>query len=78
MTVASPAHPLPVLNADPVAEVHPPPFRLPAEHFVAALMWLCAGATGLVYVAPDLAAGNIFAPHILAVTHCFTLGVITT
>jgi hypothetical protein len=57
---------------------HPPPFRLPAEHFAAALLWLLAGAGGLVATAGDLAAGNFLAPHLLAVTHAFTLGVLTT
>jgi hypothetical protein len=60
------------------AEVHPPPFLLPGEHFVAALVWLAAGACGLVLVAPTLAAGNIFDPRVFAVTHSITLGVITT
>jgi len=60
------------------AGVHPPPFLLPGEHFVAAFVWLAAGAAGLVLVAPQLAAGNIFDPRVLAVTHSVTLGVITT
>jgi hypothetical protein len=60
------------------AEVHPPPFLLPGEHFVAALVWLAAGAAGLILVAPQLAAGNIFDPRVFAVTHSITLGVITT
>jgi hypothetical protein len=57
---------------------HPPPFQLTAEHFAAALLWLLAGAAGLTVVAPDLAAGNFLAPRVLAVTHAFTLGVLTT
>ena len=57
---------------------HPPPFRLTAQHFGAALLWLLAGACGLVATANDLAAGNFLAPHLLAVTHAFTLGVLTT
>jgi hypothetical protein len=57
---------------------HPPPFRLTAQHFGAALLWLLVGASGLVVIAGDLAAGNFLAPHVLAVTHVFTLGVLTT
>lgn len=67
---------LPVRGA--VAEVHPPPFLLPGEHFVAALLWLAVGAVGLVLIAPQLAAGHILDPLVVAVTHAFTLGVITT
>jgi hypothetical protein len=57
---------------------HPPPFWLTAEHFATALLWLLVGAVGLVAGAGDLAAGNFLAPHLLAVTHVFTLGVLTT
>ncbi len=57
---------------------HPPPFRLTAEHFAAALLWLLLGAVGLVVIAADLAVGNFLAPRVLAVTHIFTLGVLTT
>lgn len=57
---------------------HPPPFWLTAEHFATALLWLLLGAAGLVAGAGDLAAGNFLAPHLLAVTHVFTLGVLTT
>ncbi len=57
---------------------HPPPFWLTAEHFAAALLWLLAGAVGLVVSAGDLASGNFLAPRLLAVTHMFTLGVLTT
>jgi hypothetical protein len=80
MTVTStptprpPGAPLPTI-AD---AVHPPPFLLPAEHFIAALLWLACGAAGLVFVAPQLAAGNIFDPRVLATTHSITLGVIAT
>ncbi len=63
----------------PVAgPAHPPPFRLTATHFFTALTWLVAGGAGLLAVAPDLAAGNFLAPRVLAVTHAFTLGVLTT
>ncbi|HSB52906.1 MAG TPA: hypothetical protein VLD58_01055 [Gemmatimonadales bacterium] len=45
---------------------------------MAALLWLAIGAGGLVLVAPQLAAGNIFDPRVFALTHVITLGVITT
>ena len=57
---------------------HPPPFVLPAEHFGTALVWLLLGTGGLVLIAPDLSAGSFLTPHVLAVTHALTLGVITT
>lgn len=55
-----------------------PPFRLPAEHFAAALLFLGAGVVGTTWAAPDLAAGAYPAGRVLAVTHLFTLGWITT
>jgi hypothetical protein len=58
--------------------VHPPPFLLPGSHFLAAQLWLGIAALGLVWVAPHLAAGNIFDPRVFALTHAITLGVITT
>lgn len=55
-----------------------PPFRLPGEHFAAALAFLLLGAAGLVRVAPDLAEGIFPLPSVVATAHLFTLGVITT
>ena len=55
----------------------PPPFRLPGIHFLGGIGWLALGGAGLVAVAPLLAAGQFLAPAVLAVTHLFTLGVIT-
>ena len=55
----------------------PPPFRLPGTHFLGAIAWLVLGATGLVAVAPLLASGQFLAPRVIAVTHLFTLGVMT-
>ena len=55
-----------------------PPFGLPGEHFAAALLWLALGAVGLLAVAPGLAAGVFLTPQVIAVTHSFTLGWITT
>lgn len=80
MAVPSVASPRPTGAPLPIAAgaAEPPPFRLPGEHFAAALLWLGAGAAGLVLVAPDLARGNLFEPRVLATTHAFTLGVITT
>src|SRR5690606_3955258 len=55
-----------------------PPFRLPGTHFLSAIVWLILGAIGLVSVAPLLAQGQFLAPRVIAVTHLFTLGVITS
>lgn len=55
-----------------------PPLRLPASHFAVALCFWIAGAVGLLWIAPDLAAGRFAAPRVAAVTHLFTLGWITT
>ena len=52
--------------------------RLAGEHFAAATLYLLAGAIGLVWVAPELAAGNYLSPHVAGVTHLFTLGWLTT
>jgi hypothetical protein len=60
------------------AAAHPPPFALPAAHFVAALLWLGVGAIGLVVVAPALARGQFLDPRVLATVHAFSLGVVTT
>jgi hypothetical protein len=51
-----------------------PSLRLPGEHFAAAICFLFLGALGLIWVAPDLAAGLYLSPHVAGVTHCFTLG----
>lgn len=72
MTIAHPGSP-PQGSLEQV-----PPFALPGEHFAAALVWLVLGAAGLVAVAPALAQGGFLLPHVIAVTHCFTLGWITT
>ena len=41
-----------------------------------AMLWLAAASAGLVLVAPDLAAGNLYSSRVFAVTHAFTLGVL--
>lgn len=52
--------------------------RLPGQHFVASLVFLTAGAAGLVVIAPDLAAGSFLSTRVAGVTHLFTLGWLTT
>lgn len=54
------------------------PTLLAGEHFAAALLFLIAGAVSLVWIAPDLAAGNYTAPRVAGTTHLFTLGWLTT
>jgi hypothetical protein len=56
----------------------PTSVRLPGEHFAAAIMYLVAGAVGLVWIAPELSIGAYPAPHVAGVTHLFTLGWLTT
>ena len=51
-----------------------PSLRLPGEHFAAAMFFLCVGAIGLIWIAPELSAGLYLSPHVAGVTHCFTLG----
>lgn len=55
-----------------------PPFRLPGEHFAAALIFLVLGAVGLVLIADELSTGAYPSPRVIGVTHLFTLGWITT
>ena len=55
-----------------------PPFRLPGEHFAAALGFLCVSAAMLVWAAPDIARGLFPLPRVAAATHLLTLGWITT
>lgn len=51
-----------------------PSLRLPGEHFAAAIFFLFFGALGLIWIAPELAAGLYLSPHVAGVTHLFTLG----
>jgi len=51
-----------------------PSLRLPGEHFAAAMFFLCIGSLGLIWIAPELAAGLYLSPRVAGVTHCFTLG----
>lgn len=52
--------------------------RLAAQHFAAATLYLVAGSVGLLWIAPDLAAGAYLSPRVGGVTHLFTLGWLTT
>lgn len=47
---------------------------LAARHFAVALLYLIAGSTGLVWIAPDLAIGAYASPRVAGITHLFTLG----
>ncbi len=51
--------------------------RLAGEHFAAATLYLLAGSVCLVWIAPQLAAGDYLSPHVAGVTHLFTLGWLT-
>jgi hypothetical protein len=63
-------------RAMPVAA--PMSVRLPGEHFAAAILYLVAGAVGLVWIAPELSIGAYPSPRVAGVTHLFTLGWLTT
>ena len=78
------------LRPDPRIQPAAPPGRAPAaitpaagairhagEHFAAATLYLVAAAIGLVWIAPDLAAGLYLSPRVAGVTHLVTLGWIT-
>lgn len=56
--------------------VTPPPFALPAMHFVATLVWLAVAAVMLVALAPRLAEGRTFDPPVFALVHVLMLGVV--
>lgn len=62
----------------PLPGVKPPPIGLPGEHFIAATGFLLIGAMALWWIAPELAAGAYPTRSVVAVTHLFTLGWITT
>ncbi|HET9947768.1 MAG TPA: hypothetical protein VFQ22_02465 [Longimicrobiales bacterium] len=55
-----------------------PPFVLPGEHFAIAMTFLVLGALALVWIAPEVARGSYPSPRVIATTHLFTLGWITT
>lgn len=62
----------------PLAQPSPPPFPVIAAHFGAGFGWLLLGSAGVVWLAPVLAQGSFLDPRLLAVTHLFTLGWLTT
>ena len=70
------ALPLAGASAEPLRTVDPIP--LAVYHFGVAILYLVAGAVGVVVVAPELAAGLYTAPRVAGVTHLFTLGWLTT
>jgi hypothetical protein len=65
-------------RALPVAAPTAPPFRLVAAHFIAAFGWILLGCAGLIWLAPTIAGGTFLDPRVLALTHTFTLGFLTT
>lgn len=75
-----PAGPAATLGAAPpsLATRMAPPLLLPGEHFATALVFLLAGVLGVVWAAPDIARGSFAMPRVVATTHLFTLGWITT
>ncbi len=80
---STPAAPTPrTFAAPPIAGSSPAPaadsIRLAGEHFAAAILYLLAGAAGLVWIAPELALGSFPSPHVAGVTHLITLGWLTT
>ena len=52
--------------------------RLTGLHLAAAMAFLVAGAAGLLWIAPLLAAGGFLDARVAGVTHLFTLGWLTT
>ena len=72
----TPRAPLP--GGASLAGASAPPLALPGSHFAAALLFWTLGAAGLVWIAPDLAAGIFPLRRVVAVTHLFTLGWVTT
>ena len=67
-----------MLTKAPGRGVSAPPIGLPGMHFVAALCFLLLGASGAVWVAPELAAGAYPSLRVVGVVHLFTLGWLTT
>ncbi len=56
----------------------PPPFRLPGEHFAAALVWLVVAAVLLPPLAIRIAGGQVLDPAVLALVHITVLGVLAS
>lgn len=76
-SAGAPPAALPPMGAG-LGATNAPPFILPGEHFAAGLGFLVVGALGLVWISPSLAQGLFPLPRVVAVTHLFTLGWITT
>ncbi len=55
-----------------------PAFRIPGQHFAASLLFLVAGATGLAWQAPAVAAGAFSSSGVVASAHLLTVGWIGT
>jgi len=51
---------------------------LAGEHFAASILYLLAGAIGLVWIAPELSIGAYPSPRVAGITHLFTLGWLST
>lgn len=51
---------------------------MPGRHFALALLFLIAGTAAVVAAAPELAVGAFLSRRVVAATHLFTLGWITT
>jgi len=62
----------------PVNAPAPPSYPLVAGHFAVAFVWATLGAAHLIPLAGQLATGNFLDPRVLALTHFFTLGWLTT
>ena len=77
-TPRAPSRPIAPATGGGLATDDAPPLHLPGAHFALALAALVLGAAGLVWGAPEIARGEMFAPHVLAIVHLFTLGWITT
>lgn len=72
MTATAPSRPIGISLTPATTSI-----VLAGEHFAAATLYLLAGAVGLVWAAPELAAGAYLSPHVAGVTHLFTLGWLT-
>jgi hypothetical protein len=51
---------------------------VPVVHFLVGLGWLVVAVVGTMLVAPALATGVVLSPRLIAVTHTWTLGFVTT
>ncbi|MEO8637095.1 MAG: hypothetical protein ABI587_17605 [Gemmatimonadales bacterium] len=70
--------PAPAAHALPVTGQAIPHFPLIASHFAVGFGWALLGGAGLIVIAPTLAGGTFLDSRVLAVTHLFTLGCLTT